>query len=139
MLRGMREAATRILLFGAAALIVVSLFLDWAGPDGGVLFGALDLAYENGWERLGGLDIALALLAVALAVAAAVARRPRPVALVLAAACVVAVAAVLIGGLLLEPDGADRAVQGPLVALAGLALGIVALAPLVRRPRRTTL
>jgi len=127
----------------ASLVLFASLFTVWRLPNGYFLIfwdptgvhvdpslGLDDSLYQDGWERWRGLDVALTVLAGALLCTTVV--RARALAAVLTAGTVAATLCVTLSGF-------DSASPGPYVATAALLLAIVALAPLLRRPRSPTL
>jgi hypothetical protein len=146
----------------AAILLVVSLFEVWWMPYGyffvldfrgdlgfNLDLGIPDAATKDGWERWHALDIALAALAAGLLVVTAAPRRALAAVLMLvslAAAACVALAGFNSPGVLSSPGDPSTVATaeshapgpGPYLALGAL-LAIVALAPLLRRPRAPTL
>jgi len=143
----------------AALLLVASLFSVWRLPGGSftllgldfggpaVNFGPSDELAQDGWERWGLLDLAFVALALGLLVTTTVHRRA--LAAVVACGTLTAAAYVLINGFD-PPARADTFAQtaaglqpgpgpGPYLALAALTFAILALAPLLRRPRAPTL
>lgn len=141
-----RLRLNRVALLVGAVALAVSLFLTWREAAEG-FFGSIDqyrATEENGWERWTLLDIALALLAAAfVALAAGLGRLPQDVLWVVMGGATLAVVCILVSGfdavVATDPSQgevvlADSA-EGPVVALAAIALGIVALIPLVAAPR----
>lgn len=139
----------------AALLLIASLFSVWRLPTfesfgdvesggyflifyptwppdlGSVLnLGLGDDSFQDGWERWRLLDVALVALALGL-VSTTVFRRRALAALMILGA--------LAAGTCISLTGLDSGSPGPYIALAALALAIVALAPLLRRPRAPTL
>ncbi len=121
----MRKVRTGEIVAGAsAALLLVSMFLDWYAPT--VVFGALD-RLELGltaWEAFGVIDILLALvvlLGLATLVFQFVGRGPAtPVAIEVVTATVALIALLLVAYRILNQPGPNDVVEVKLGAWIGL-------------------
>lgn len=156
----LRAAIGPVARAAAALLLIGSLFAVWRLPGGisfslgedfglrrNVDFGLGEEFVQDGWERWGLLDVALVVLALGLLVTTIVHRRALAVALVCGT---LAAAAYLLISAFDRPERSDLFAQtaaglqlrpgpGPYIALAALTLAILALVPLIRRPRASTL